>query len=184
MANIFQQLTQDLGLSSQTAPASALHSPANSTNVALALSLSSQLLSGSEHVYLAGPGDATITAANDQHNVIVGGSGVDHLTGGTGPDVIIGGSGTNVMTGGGGNDIFGHTAGANDVITDFSPAAGEKIALAAGLSLTGSHADSVDPASIGLPAGPAMPVVQMSFSDGSSITLANSSTPPDPSWFL
>ncbi|HIJ61209.1 MAG TPA: hypothetical protein HPQ04_00810 [Rhodospirillaceae bacterium] len=184
MANIFQQLAQELGLSNQAAEASADAAPPNSSNVALALTLSNQLLSGSEHLYLAGPGDATITVANDQHNVIVGSSGADHLSGGKGPDVIIGGADTNVMTGNGGADIFAHVAGATDFITDFSPAAGEKIALAAGLSMTASHATTVDPTTIGMPAGAGLPAVQMNFSDGSTITLVNSTAHPEAAWFL
>ena len=184
MANIFQQLAQDLGLSNQSAPASSDAAPPNSHNVALSLSLSNQLASGSEHLYLAGPGDATVTVANDEHNVIVGTSGTDHLTGGKGQDVIIGGGDTNVMTGGGGADIFAHVAGATDFITDFSAAAGEKIALAAGVSLTASHAVTVDPAAIGMNAGAGLPAMQMMFSDGSSVTLVNSTAQPEASWFL
>ena len=184
MANIVQQLGQDLGLSNQSSPASANAAPANSSNVALALTLSGQLLSGSENLYVAGPGDATITAANDQHNVIVGGSGFDHLTGGKGPDVIVGGTDTNVMTGGGGADIFAHVAGATDFITDFSPAAGEKIVLANGLALIASHSISRDPPAVGRPAGPMVPAVQMAFNDGSTVTLVNTTAHPDPSWFL
>lgn len=184
MANIFQQLLQDVGLSNQSAPAAANAAPANSSNVAFALTLSNQLLSGSENLYIAAPGDATLTAANDQHNVIVGGSGFDHLTGGKGPDVIIGGTGTNIMTGGGGADIFGHVAGATDFIADFSPAAGEKIALASGLALVSSHVISMDPAAVGLPAGPMVPAVQMAFNDGSTVTVVHSTATPEAGWFL
>ena len=184
MANIFQQLAQELGLSNQSAPATSDAAPPNSTNVALALSLSNQLLSGSEHIYLAGPGDATITVANDEHNVIIGTSGGDHLTGGKGPDVIVGGAGTNVMTGNGGADIFAHVAGSTDILTDFSPDAGEKIALAAGLSMTASHAVTVDPTAVGMPAGAGLAAMQMTFSDGSTITLVNSTAQPEAAWFL
>lgn len=185
MATVLQQLGSLIGISSQSSQPSGVSAPAGSSNLAFSLALNNIGVFNSETLYLAGSTDnATITASGNGHNIIIGGPGFDHLTGGSGPDLIIGGPGTNVMAGGGGTDVFGHEAGATDYITDFSAAAGEKIALQTGLHFTGSQATSV-PASVVTPSATgSVPGVQLTFSDGSTVTLLNSHETPDQSWFI
>jgi Ca2+-binding RTX toxin-like protein len=185
MADIFQNISDALGLSDQTASASTISAPSNgSTNVAFSLQLSPGTFSGGENLFVAAPTDSTVTAPGSTSAVIVGGAGNDHLTGGSGPDVLFGGGGTNVLTGGGGTDVFGHAAGATDYITDFSHAAGEHIALQTGLTFTSSTATTVAPATVGLTGTTPIPAVALSFSDGSTVTLVNSTDHPDNTWFI
>lgn len=66
---------------------------------------------------------------------ILGGGGNDRLIGGHGDDVLIGGAGADTLSGGLGNDDLVGGAGADrfvvgigkDVITDFDPAAGDRL---------------------------------------------------------
>jgi hypothetical protein len=53
-----------------------------------------------------------------------------------------------------------------------------------GVALTGSHSVSVDPASVGLPAGAPEAALQLTFNDNSSVTLVGQHGQPDSSWFL
>jgi Ca2+-binding RTX toxin-like protein len=73
--------------------------------------------------------------------VLVGGNGNDHLiagngdtmmVGGSGNDVLSSGRGTDVLTGGLGADLFVLSPG-HDVIADFNPTAGDRLALPGGL---------------------------------------------------
>lgn len=184
MANFFSQVGSALGVSNSSAIASGSSAPAGSSNVGFSLSLDGGVLAGGATLLIAGAGNATVAATDDQPHVIIGGNGTDMLTGGNSADLIIGGPGMNVMTGGGGTDIFGHSAGATDFITDFSPSSGEKIALPAGLTMTGSQTVSVSPGTIGLPSGAPEASTQVTFSDGSTVTLLNSQVHPDSSWFI
>ncbi|HLN25569.1 MAG TPA: hypothetical protein VK558_16465 [Patescibacteria group bacterium] len=185
MADIFQNVISALGLSNHTASASTISAPSNgSTNVAFDLHLSPGALSGGENLFVASPAGSTITAPGSTPAVLIGGPGNDHLTGGSGPDVLLGGGGTNVLTGGGGTDIFGHSAGATDFITDFSPSAGEHIALQTGLTFASSTDTTVVPSSLGLTGTAAVPAVALTFSDGSTVTLVNSTDHPSSTWFI
>jgi hypothetical protein len=63
-------------------------------------------------------------------DVLVGSSGSDTIDGGAGNDTITGGAGTDYLTGGRGADTF--VIGSHsqyDIITDFNPAAGDRIVL-------------------------------------------------------
>jgi Ca2+-binding RTX toxin-like protein len=82
-----------------------------------------------------GAGSDTVTggAGNDQ---LFGDGGNDSLSGGAGNDTLDGGAGADTLSGGAGADVFifrpaqfGDGAGNRDVITDFSHAQGDKIAL-------------------------------------------------------
>jgi serralysin len=83
-------------------------------------------------------GDDTLIG-NGGNDVILGGEGDDTLDGGAGVDTLIGGVGRNVMTGRSDADLFvfhatadmGLTEGTADVVTDFSFAVGDRIALSA-----------------------------------------------------
>lgn len=81
--------------------------------------------------------EATLTGSDGQ-DILVGSAGDDRLVGGEGDDVLVGGGGSNVLDGGDGEDLFGHAAGAADIIADFAPNQGEKLALANGLSVSSS----------------------------------------------
>lgn len=63
--------------------------------------------------------------------VMTGGRGDDQLCGGMADDILVGGIGQDTLTGGGGADIFYFDEGDNaaDVITDFNPLEGDRIAL-------------------------------------------------------
>ncbi|HTH16672.1 MAG TPA: hypothetical protein VL974_08475 [Magnetospirillum sp.] len=181
MATLLQNIASVLGIGNSEAQASSASVPTGTTNAAFHLDLS-QTLTG-EQLLVAGPNDATLTATTDQRAILMGAAGNDHLVGGDHPDVLIGGGGTNVMTGGGGVDVFGHSSGAVDVITDFSPAAGEKIALATGLTFTGSTSVQVNPATFGL-SGTSQASTQLNFSDGSHVILLGSHETPTSDWFI
>ena len=182
MATILQQIGAALGLgSSHQTQASGASAPAGTTHAAFTLDLHANV--NGEQLLVANQNGATIIAATDKPAIIVGGAGNDHLTGGDHADVILGGGGTNVMTGGGGPDTFGHAAGARDVITDFSPAAGEHIALAAGLTLTGTVHGIANPAAFGLSGGVQLADI-LSFSDGSHVVLMGSTDTPTSDWFV
>ena len=77
---------------------------------------------------------------NDADNRLDGGSGNDILVGGGGRDTLFGGAGKDVLTGGEGADVFAFIrpdATSTDRITDFSMAAGDRIAIdAAGFGLS------------------------------------------------
>jgi Ca2+-binding RTX toxin-like protein len=186
MASFFSHLLNTFGLGGSDSSASSVSASANgSTGVSLALKVpNTSFVSGSEQVYVAQPGGATITATDSNPHIIIGSTGTDHLTGGSGADLIIGGTGTNILTGGGGTDTFGHQAGATDYITDFFPASGEHIALAQGLSYTSSTTTTVTPSSIGLSGNTPVASEALTFSDGSTVTLVGSTEHPSSSWFI
>jgi phospholipase/lecithinase/hemolysin len=123
-----------------------------------------------------GQGEDSINAGQSTaHNIvngdlgndtIVGGAGGDTLRGGQADDVITGGSGAdwisgdlghNTLTGGGGADIF-HTGGGIDRVTDFSVAQGDRVAVDAGVTMTG--ASQMGPDTV------------IAFSNGGQMTLA------------
>lgn len=83
---------------------------------------------GNNLVYANG-GDDHVTISGVGHNTVYGGVGNDTLVGGSGGDYLAGGPGDNVYTGGGGADRFSHSAGARDIITDFSFQAGDRLEL-------------------------------------------------------
>jgi Ca2+-binding RTX toxin-like protein len=112
---------------------------------------------------LGGRGADSIDASQSSgHNIINGnigadtlqaGSGGDTLRGGQGDDVIKGGAGAdwlsgdmghNTLTGGGGADSF-HAGDGNDLVTDFSPAQGDRVVVDHGVHWTASQvgADTV-----------------------------------------
>ncbi|HLO77155.1 MAG TPA: hypothetical protein VK196_11940 [Magnetospirillum sp.] len=131
-----------------------------------------------QQVLVASSDGAVMQAPNDERGLMIGGTGDDRLIGGDHADLLIGGAGRNVMSGGGGTDTFGHALGATDLITDFSPAAGERIALQDGVSLSSSITGIVDPANSGLAGTPVQSTV-MDFSDGSQVTLLHTVVTPD-----
>lgn len=182
MATLLQQLGAALGFGNSEAQASTSLAPTGTVNTAFSLDIHHTGTSD-EQLLIAAQRDATMLAPSDMRVVMIGGLGNDHLTGGTQADLLMGGQGTNVMSGGDGADIFGHSTGATDVITDFSPAANERIALQQGMTLTGTTHGIVNPATFGLTGSPDQ-AVTMTFSDGSHIVLLHSSDTPDASWFI
>ena len=79
-----------------------------------------------------GPGNDRMRG-KDGDDLLMGHGGRDTLDGGTGDDELDGGPGNDRLTGGRGADIFcfsaGESFGGGDVITDFNPAAGDRIVL-------------------------------------------------------
>ena len=76
------------------------------------------------------------------NDTLFGGQGDDQLVGEGGNDRLGGNLGNDTLSGGTGADVFVFAAGAgHDVIPDFDPSAGDRIALASGLSWSvGSNA--------------------------------------------
>ena len=74
-------------------------------------------------------GDDTVYGGQDGDSVF-GGGGDDHLHGNAGDDTLFGGAGNDTLHGGGGADHFAFQAGGQDVIVDFTAAAGDRLALA------------------------------------------------------
>ena len=61
---------------------------------------------------------------------LVGTTGVDTVDGGRGNDFLDGGAGNDTLTGGDGADTFVlRSGGGHDVVTDFNPAAGDRVLL-------------------------------------------------------
>jgi Ca2+-binding RTX toxin-like protein len=84
-------------------------------------------------------GDDTI-AGSDYGDTLRGGQGDDLIHGGAGNDLIFGDLGHNTITGGAGADTFHNGAGvAQDLITDFNPAEGDRVQIDAGLTYTHSQ---------------------------------------------
>lgn len=182
MATLLQQIGTTLGLGNSEPLVSSTAITQGTTNAAFHFDVQQSEATG-EQLLVAAPEGATINAETDRRALMLGGEGNDILTGGDHADLLVGGGGTNVLTGGEGADVFGHAAGAVDVITDFSGAAGERIALQSGLSLTGSSSGTVNPADFGL-TGTSAQGVTLTFSDGSQMVLLNSSEAPETGWFL
>lgn len=182
MASIFQQIGSALGLSNSEPSVSGNTVTSSTTNAAFHLDIQQSGTVG-EQVLVADQRGATIVSEQDQRAIIIGGTGNDHLVGGGHADLLIGGGGTNAMTGNGGADTFGHGAGARDAVTDFSPAAGEHIALQSGITLTGSTAVMADPHTFGLSGSPVSSQA-LSFSDGSHMTLLGVTETPTSDWFV
>lgn len=80
---------------------------------------------------LSGLGGADKLTGKDGNDILLGGEGADTISGGAGRDVITGGLGADRLSGGGDADVFVFTASTEgaDVITDFSVAQGDKIAV-------------------------------------------------------
>jgi Ca2+-binding RTX toxin-like protein len=117
---------------------------ATAENTAISLEVpSSDLFGGNATLQVSPSTGATTLTGSDGQDILVGGAGNDHLAGGEGDDVLVGGSGRNVLDGGGGKDIFGHAAGAVDIVTDFAGQEGEKLALASGLSVSTSNQQTI-----------------------------------------
>lgn len=182
MATLLQQIGTTLGLGNSEPLVSGTSLTQGTTNAAFHFDVQQSEANG-EQLLVAAPEGATINAETDRRALMLGGQGNDVLTGGDHADLIIGGGGTNVLTGGSGTDVFGHAAGAVDVITDFSAAAGERIALQSGLSLSGSSSGTVNPSDFGL-TGSSAQGVTLTFSDGSQTILLNTSETPESGWFL
>lgn len=130
-------------------------------------------------VYVAPDAGAQITG-DDDRNVLVGGHGNDQINGGGNEDLIVGGGGSNILTGGEGDDIFGHMAGARDLITDFAPGQNEKLVLEPGLTLANAQSSAVDVPSEGLTNAQAM---ILTFSDNSVVALVGVTEAPTSDWF-
>lgn len=182
MATLLQRFGAVFGLGDSEPLVSGNTVTAGTTNAAFHLDVHHGGTIG-EQVLVTDLTGASIVAEPDQRAIILGGAGDDRLVGGDHADLLIGGGGVNVMTGKGGTDTFGHSAGATDVITDFSAAAGEHIAIHSGLSFTGSTNTIVNPANFGLTGSPAESVV-LSFSDNSEVVLLHSAETPNASWFV
>lgn len=182
MATLLQQIGTTLGLGNSEALVSGNSVTQGTTNAAFHFDVQQSEATG-EQLLVAAPDGATINAETDRRALMLGGAGDDILTGGDHADLIVGGGGTNELTGGSGTDVFGHAAGAVDVVTDFSTAAGERIALQSGLSLTGSSSGTINPADFGL-AGTSTQGTTLTFNDGSQVILLNTTATPESGWFL
>ncbi|WP_448187233.1 PQQ-dependent sugar dehydrogenase [Azospirillum sp. sgz301742] len=87
-------------------------------------------------VLLGNRGADTLFGGRDD-DVLFGGVGDDALFGDDGNDRLSGDSGNDTMTGGGGADLFAFALGSGqDVIADFDFAAGDRLALPAGMGWT------------------------------------------------
>lgn len=175
-------LAQLLGLGAEEPLVSGNNLTTGTTNAAFHLDIHEDGSVG-EQVLLASQDGATLVAETDRSAILIGGAGNDSLTGGDEADLLIGGGGTNVLTGGDGTDAFGHFAGAVDAITDFSPAAGEKIAVETGLTLSGTSSGEINPADFGLTGDPTSGTV-LTFSDNSQVLLLGLQETPDATWFV
>lgn len=182
MATLLQRLGSIIGLGDSEPVVSGNTVTPGTVNAAFHLDVNTAGDTG-EQLLVAAPNGATLIGENDKRGFLMGGLGDDQLVGGDHTDLLIGGPGTNVMTGGGGTDTFGHAASATDAISDFSPAAGERIALQDGLSLTSSTQGTANPADFGL-AGAPTAAVTMTFSDGSQVVLLGSTDTPTAEWFI
>lgn len=79
---------------------------------------------------LRGRGGADLIKGGDGNDFLVGNTGNDTLKGGDGNDQLYGSTDDDILTGGKGSDFFGFRDGHGmDIITDFNPAAGDKIVL-------------------------------------------------------
>lgn len=128
---------------SQTEPSDELTDETTTASEPVSLEVPSSGLLGSNPTLQVAPDTDTVLTGTDSLDILVGASGNDRLVGGDGDDVLVGGSGRNVLDGGGGNDTFAHTADAVDIITDFAPGQGEKLALAEGVSVASSSQDTI-----------------------------------------
>jgi Ca2+-binding RTX toxin-like protein len=89
---------------------------------------------------LQGGAGNDILTGDDGSDILTGGDGSDTLVGDNGSDILTGGNGSDTLTGGDGNDIFDYNsfADADDTITDFSEAEGDKLDLHDLLTLIGA----------------------------------------------
>ncbi|MGE5476140.1 MAG: hypothetical protein ACM3Q1_05765 [Bacteroidales bacterium] len=182
MATLLQRIGSAFGLGDSEPLVSGNTVTQGTTNAAFHLDIHGSSSTG-EQILIAGREDAVIAADPNQRALIIGGAGDDRLTGGEHADLLIGGGGRNVLIGGGGTDTFGHALGARDVVADFSPAAGEHIALQSGMTLTGATSVQADPGASGLSGGPVQSM-ELSFSDGSHMTLLGVTQTPSSDWFV
>lgn len=128
------------------------------------------------------PDDGGELTGGENGDVVIGGAGDDTLDGGDGEDVLVGGGGTNLLTGGEGDDIFGHVAGASDIIVDFAPEQGEEIVLAQGLTLSNSEQTTL---TLDLGAGAtATAATVLTLSDDSTVTLVGTTSEPVADWLI
>lgn len=142
---------------------------------------SSDLFADDATLHVAPDDGASLTGGEDA-DVIIGGTGDDTLDGGDGEDVLVGGGGDNLLTGGEGDDIFGHVAGANDIITDFAPEQGEEIRLAQGLTVTDSEETTLT-LDLGSGATDTAATV-LTLSDDSTVILAGTTSEPMSDWLI
>lgn len=182
MATLLQRIGAVFGLGESEPLVSSSTAAPGTENAAFHLDVNDSGPVG-QQILIAATADATLVAENDRRAFLIGNSGDDVLNGGDQTDLLIGGGGTNLLTGGGGTDTFGHAAGATDIITDFSAAAGERIALADGLELTGTSQGRVHPADFGLRGDP-VEATTLTFSDDSQVILLQTQETPQAEWFI
>jgi Ca2+-binding RTX toxin-like protein len=105
-----------------------------SGNATLAGGARDAALLGVGNLRLIGNAADNVLSGNDGNNRIEGRAGNDSIEGGAGNDRLVGGAGRDTLTGGAGADtfVFGRRDG-KDVVTDFSAAEGDLLALARGL---------------------------------------------------
>ena len=111
-----------------------------------------RLWGGGGNDTLTGGRGEDVLLGGDGNDILFGARGEDRLLGGTGNDILNGGTGHDVLTGGEGADRFDLFRGAGrDVVTDFNPAEGDRIGLAAGTAWTvTTGSDGFAAVSIGL----------------------------------
>lgn len=96
-----------------------------------------RLWGGGGNDTLTGGRGEDVLLGGDGNDVLLGARGEDRLLGGAGDDILNGGAGRDIVTGGAGADRFDLVRGTGrDVITDFNPADGDRIGLAAGNAWT------------------------------------------------
>jgi Ca2+-binding RTX toxin-like protein len=127
------------------------------------------LLGDSSPTLLVAPDTDSVLTGGEDRDILIGGAGNDDLTGGEGDDILIGGGGRNIHEGGDGTDIFGHAAGAFDIVVDFAPDQDEKLSVSEGLTVTSSEQGTVE-ANLGT--GTTEQAAEIiTFSDGSTLAL-------------
>lgn len=106
---------------------------------------------GGNDTLIGGRGEDVLLGGSG-NDILFGAHGEDRLLGGAGHDILDGGTGRDVLTGGAGADRFDLFRGTGrDAITDFNPADGDRIGLAAGTAWTvTTGSDGFAAVSIGL----------------------------------
>lgn len=135
----------------------------------ISLEVPSGGLLGDSPTLLIGPDSDSILNGGDDRDILVGGPGNDDVNGGEGDDILMGGGGRNILAGGGGDDIFGHVAGAFDIVTDFAPEQDERLALPPDLTVSSSEQGTVE-ADLGTGTADQNAEI-LTFSDGSTLAL-------------
>jgi len=135
----------------------------------ISLEVPSSGLFGDSATLQVAPDTDSVLTGTENRDILIGGAGNDDLTGNEGDDILIGGGGRNIHEGGDGNDIFGHAAGAFDIVVDFAPDQDEKLSVSEGLTVTSSEQGTVE-ANLGT--GTTEQAAEIiTFSDGSTLAL-------------